>query len=105
MVSRREFLEVSAVATAGAFYRGELPDAPGAEQQGPLPPSIAALSSMRDRATPITLDERQARLEKARRLMREQRLNGVLLTGGTSLVYYTGIRWGLSERLLALVPR
>ncbi|HLB35953.1 MAG TPA: Xaa-Pro peptidase family protein [Gemmatimonadales bacterium] len=103
MVSRREFLEVSAVATAGAFYRGELPDAPGAEQQGPLPPSIAALSSMRDRATPITLDERQARLEKARRLMREQRLNGVLLTGGTSLVYYTGIRWGLSERLLALV--
>ncbi len=104
MVSRREFLQYSAVATAGAFYRGEFPDAPTPEQQaGPLPPSIAALSSMRDRATPITLEERRARIEKARRLMREQNLNGILLTGGTSLDYFTGIRWGLSERLLALV--
>jgi Xaa-Pro dipeptidase len=104
MVTRREFVEYSAVATAGAFYRGELPDAPAPQQQAePMPPSIAALSSMRERATPITLDERRARIEKARRLMREQSLNGILLTGGTSLDYYTGIRWGLSERLLALV--
>jgi len=104
MVTRREFVEYSAVATAGAFYRGELPDAPAPQQQaGPMPPSIAALTSMRDRATPITLEERRARIEKARRLMREQSLNGILLTGGTSLDYYTGIRWGLSERLLALV--
>ncbi|MBI2538053.1 MAG: aminopeptidase P family protein [Gemmatimonadetes bacterium] len=104
MTSRREFLQYSAAITAGAFYRGEFPDAVGAEQQaGSLPPSIAALASMRDRATPITVDERRARIEKARRLMREQSLNGILLTGGTSLDYFTGIRWGLSERLLALV--
>ncbi len=104
MTSRREFLQYSAAITAGAFYRGEFPDAVGAEQQaGPLPPSIAALSSMRDRARPITLEERRARIEKARALMRERSLNGILLTGGTSLEYFTGIRWGLSERLLALV--
>jgi len=104
MVTRREFVQYSAVAAAGAFYRGELPDAPAAEQQaGPLPPSIAALTSMRERATPITLEERRARIEKARRLMRDHTLNGMLLTGGTSLDYFTGIRWGGSERLLALV--
>lgn len=104
MTSRREFLQSSAALTAGVFYRGEFPDALEAERQaGPLPPSIAALASMRDRATPITVEERRARIENARRLMREQNLNGILLTGGTSLDYFTGIRWGLSERLLALV--
>ena len=105
MPSRREFLHASAALTAGAFYRGEFPESIEAEPQqaGPLPPSIAALTSMRDRATPISVEERRARIEKARRLMREQSLNGMLLTGGTTLVYFTGIRWGLSERMLALI--
>lgn len=103
MVTRREFLEYSTAATAGAWYRGELHEPPGPPQAGSLPPSIAALTSMRDRATPISVAERRARIDKARRLMREQSLSGILLTGGTSLEYFTGIRWGLSERLLALV--
>ena len=51
--------------------------------------------------TPITVAERQGRLEKARRLMREQGIDALMLTGGTSMVYFTGIQWGLSERLLA----
>jgi Xaa-Pro dipeptidase len=38
--------------------------------------------------------------------MGEQKLNAIILTGGTSLTYFTGIRWGLSERLFAVViPR
>ncbi len=33
-------------------------------------------------------------------------LGAVVLTGGTSLVYFTGVRWGTSERLFAVViPR
>jgi Xaa-Pro dipeptidase len=73
---------------------------------GPVPASIAALTSMRDRAKPITNDERRARIEKARRLMAENNLDAILLTGGTSLVYFTGLRWGNSERLLAiLIPK
>lgn len=68
-----------------------------------LPPSIAALTSMADRARPIQPDERRARIEKARRLMVEHRLDAILLTGGTSLAYFTGARWGNSERLMALV--
>ena len=33
-------------------------------------------------------------------------ISALYVTPGTSLYYFTGIRWGLSERLLALVvPR
>jgi Xaa-Pro dipeptidase len=72
-------------------------------QQAALPPSIAALTSMRDQATPITADERRGRIEKARRLMAERNIDALMLTGGTSLVYFSGMRWGLSERLFAMV--
>ncbi len=70
---------------------------------GPVPPSIAALTSMKGRAKPITNDERKARIERARALMAENKLDAVLLAGGTSLNYFTGIRWGNSERLFAVV--
>jgi Xaa-Pro dipeptidase len=49
------------------------------------------------------VEERVGRIEKARRLMREQRMDALLLTGGTSLLYFTNIRWGLSERMLSVV--
>jgi len=52
---------------------------------------------------PIGNEERAARLDQARRLMAETRIDALLLAGGTSLRYYTNIEWGLSERLLALV--
>jgi Xaa-Pro dipeptidase len=58
---------------------------------------------MRDGVRPISVEERRARLEKARRLMQEHDLDAMMLTGGTSMVYYTNMRWGLSERLLTLV--
>jgi Xaa-Pro dipeptidase len=70
---------------------------------GPVPPSIAALTSMRDRAKPITADERRARIERAKTIMADQKLDAIMLTGGTSLNYFTGIRWGNSERLFAVV--
>jgi Xaa-Pro dipeptidase len=61
---------------------------------------------MRDRATPITVDERRARVEKARRLMAETKIDALMLCQGTSLVYFTNIRWGGAERLFtAVIPR
>ncbi len=74
-----------------------------ANSHGLLPPSIAALKSMRDQAKPITSDERRARIEQARRLMTERQIDALMLMGGTSLVYFTGIRWGGGERLFALI--
>src|SRR5688572_4268193 len=58
---------------------------------------------MKGQATPISADERRARIEKARGLMRANNIDALMLTGGTSMVYFTGISWGLSERLLAAV--
>ena len=103
MISRRTFLGASAATLAGAAARPE--SAEGQRQQGgdDLPPSILALESMAGRATPITVAERQMRIEKARRLMAERDIDGIMLTGGTSTIYFTNIRWWISERLFAVV--
>jgi Xaa-Pro dipeptidase len=58
---------------------------------------------MKDQATPVTIDERRARIESARRLMAENRLDALMLMGGTSMTYFTGMRWGGGERLFALI--
>src|SRR5207245_9689402 len=68
-----------------------------------LPPSIASLTSMKDQAKPTTTEERGERQEKARRLMADNKLDAILLTEGTSLTYFSGIHWGGSERLFAMV--
>jgi len=105
MVSRRKFIGVSAMAVAGtachtpAARTGPEP----ANEEGPLPPAIAKLTSAKGQAQPITVDERRARIDRARALMHDNDLSAMMLTGGTSLDYFTGIQWGLSERLLAVV--
>jgi Xaa-Pro dipeptidase len=68
-----------------------------------LPPSLARLKSRKTEATPITLEERRERQEHARRLMSENALDAIVLMEGTSLTYFTGIRWWGGERLFALV--
>lgn len=65
-------------------------------------PPIGQLRSRRAEARPIPNAERQARVERARRLMRENHLDAIALAGGSSLLYFSGIRWGLSERLFVL---
>ena len=55
------------------------------------------------RAAPIGSHERQHRLEHARRLMHERGHDALLVTAGASLRYFTGIPWGPSERLVALL--
>ncbi len=103
--SRRSFLGATA-ATAAALATGARPaDAQARTPAAPgdLPPAIKALKSMKSLATPISVDERRARIEKAKRLMRENRIDALMLNGGTSMEYFTGIRWGLSERMLAAV--
>ena len=100
MSSRRQFLRLTGTA-AGVALAG-LPKV--AAQEAPeLPSSIAELPSLRSQARPITVDERKQRIERARQLMRDNRLGGVFMIGGTSLLYFTGIRWWNSERLGALL--
>jgi len=112
MINRRSFVKMGSVAAGTTLAAACAPDSrtsaasgtsAAASVAGTEPPSIAALTSMRDQATPISADERRARIEKARRLMAERKIDALMLTGGTSLVYFSGIRWGLSERLFAMV--
>lgn len=102
MVSRRRFLQVGGTAvTATIATRTRASENP--ENTPKEPPSIAQLPSLKDEAQPITVEERSARQEKARRLMHANHLDAILLMGGTSLAYFTGINWWVSERMFAMV--
>jgi len=101
-MNRRKFIGASAALTVlwrtpSLFAQREQ------SSDAPPPASIAALTSMRDQARPITNEERRARIEKAKRLMVEHKIGALVLTGGTSLVYFAGMRWGGGERLFACV--
>jgi Xaa-Pro dipeptidase len=101
MPTRREFLGAASAGMLATRLPAGPADSP--PQQDPLPPSIAALTSVKDRMRPITVEERDARVARARRLMADGRIDALLLTGGTSLRYFTNIQWGLSERLFAVI--
>lgn len=103
MLSRRKFLGASAAAVAGTVAAPRTVEAEPPQQGEDLPPSILALQSMADKATPITLEERQARIEKAQGLMHDENIDAVMLTGGTSMIYYTNVSWGLSERMFTVI--
>jgi Xaa-Pro dipeptidase len=103
MISRRAFLGVSAATLATATSYPSALDAQGHQGEQDLPPSILALTSVKDRATPITVAERQVRIDQARRLMSRHGLDAIMLAGGTSMLYFTNVRWWLSERLFAVI--
>jgi Xaa-Pro dipeptidase len=101
MISRRKFLEWSATSAGVAALAA--PKLHAESQDIPLPPSIVALKSRKDEATPITREERQEREERARKLMAENSLDAMVLMTGTSLQYFSGIHWWGSERMFTLV--
>src|SRR5713226_826755 len=83
-----------------------LPELPA--QQRELPAPFEKLKPVRDRIRPITAAEYRGRIQLAQRFMTEAKpaFAALYITPGTSLYYFTGIHWALSERLLALViPR
>ncbi|HQZ39122.1 MAG TPA: Xaa-Pro peptidase family protein [Vicinamibacterales bacterium] len=104
MLSRRSFLRLSSLGAGVAWSpRLQAQRAGGAPPPGPLPPSIAALPSMKDRARPFTHQERLARVEKAKRLMAAERIDAILLNGGSSPQYFANVSLGGGERLWALL--
>jgi Xaa-Pro dipeptidase len=104
--SRREFLKNTATASALAMapLARSLPEGDSAA----LPAAFASLKPLGARIHPITAEEYHERLLHAQKLMLEMapKYDALFVAPGTSLYYFTGIRWGTSERLLALVlPR
>ncbi len=98
MLNRRRFLLTSAATAAAA---PALSLAQQSHQPDHLPTAIAALTSRRAEATPITLAEREQRLDRARALMHQNHIDAIVIATGTSLNYFTGLRWGQSERFFA----
>jgi Xaa-Pro dipeptidase len=114
-IPRRVFLR-STAAALGLAASGKMASAQNATDRpgGPPPPqrassdvpaAIKALTPLTAGVVPITDAERLQRIANAQRLMREQRLDAVMLEGGNSLYYFTGVRWGVSERpFVAVIP-
>jgi Xaa-Pro dipeptidase len=104
MPSRRSFLLAASAAVAAPSLRLEAQRPTGG---GPssikLPPAIAALTSRKSEPLPITLEEREHRVEHARELLAKTKIDALVICTGTSLTYFTGLRWGQSERFFAWV--
>ena len=108
MISRRRFLGSSAAAMvvsrmSGAAASDGQRGSRDSASAGPVPPALAGLTSMRSQARPITNDERRARIERARQLMAQSKMDALMLAGGTSMSYFANMRWGGSERLFAVI--
>jgi Xaa-Pro dipeptidase len=58
---------------------------------------------MLDGIQPITVAERRARIEKAQRLMRENKIGAIVLEGGASMFYFSGTRWNPGDHAFVLV--
>jgi Xaa-Pro aminopeptidase len=94
MLSRRGFLRAAAgaplIAAAGDW---------------PSTGSAAELKSMTADVKPISVDERRARIAKVQMLMGQRKVAALLIEPGSTLDYFTGIRWRRSERItLAIIP-
>ena len=94
---RRDFLRLSA-GLAGFAFSG-----PNLFQQRETPASIRKLKKMTDGVVPISLDERKARIAKAQHLMEQNKIDAIYIESGTSMYYFTGMRWGGSERMFAVI--
>ena len=104
--SRREFLKATVTASALAMTPQNV--SRPVRQAESLPEAFSGLKPLGSRAHPITAEEYLGRLQHAQRLMSEltPKYDALFMAPGTSLYYFNGIRWGMSERLLALLlPR
>src|SRR5687768_3802602 len=109
-MNRRRFVTSSAALAGAAAFTpiGADPSrALGMTQQQqpepPLPEAVRNLRPMTPAPVSITDDERRARIEKARRLLRDNGMAAMFLEPGSSMFYYTGVQWGLSERTFGVV--
>jgi Xaa-Pro dipeptidase len=120
--SRRRFLQQSIAATSLGVFAEPTRAIALSQVHSPgdsLPPAFEKLAPVGSRVHPITAAEFSDRVAHAQRVMADpklqaadststppQKYDALFFAPGTSLYYFTGVHWGLSERLLGLViPR
>jgi len=104
--TRRRFLQSVAAVSPLALAPAALAESEPPQQKPAA--DFSGLKPLGDRVKPITPEEFHERLNRAQKLMGELKpgFDALFFAPGTSLYYFTGIRWGLSERLVGLVlPR
>ncbi|HEV7388919.1 MAG TPA: Xaa-Pro peptidase family protein [Gemmatimonadaceae bacterium] len=96
-MERREFIQRGASLVGAAALTGM--DARPALAQ----PATAGATRRPDPPPPISESERIARREKAQTLMKQLGISAMLIEPGANMLYFTGMEWGRSERLFALL--
>jgi Xaa-Pro dipeptidase len=102
--NRRKFLS-TALLTAGTLgLGGKVLANESVNKYGiNLPKSIEDLAPMKEGVVPITVDERKQRIAKAQSIMEKEKIDAIFLEGTVSCFYFTGMRWGQSERTFGVV--
>jgi Xaa-Pro dipeptidase len=109
-ISRRDVLKTASLASGSMAAKSMfgLSQHTAQNHWQSLPAAFDKLKPLGDRVKPITTEELQGRVIHAQQLMTDARprFEALLVTPGTTLLYYTGMEWWPSERILALlVPR
>ena len=102
--NRRNFLS-TALLTAGTLGLGGkvLANDSAKRYAIDLPKSIEDLTPMKEGVVPITVEERKQRIAKAQAIMEQEKIDAIFLEGTVSCFYFTGMRWGQSERTFGVV--
>jgi len=101
--NRRDFFRNSGTAALGAALAGGASPMRVEAADAVLPAPIADLKPMTSGVTPISVEERKVRIAKAQALLVENDMQALLMASGTSLEYFTGARWGISERFFGCI--
>jgi Xaa-Pro aminopeptidase len=95
--TRRSFIKTGTISLAALGLGPKIQAAPAA----PLPSQ--ELENLVKGVQPLGPEDYAARIDKARRLMAERGFDAIFIGGGTNLVYFTKVRWWLSERVFGVV--
>jgi Xaa-Pro dipeptidase len=100
-LKRRNFIHLStwlAGSMTTGFQSIPISGENGSRGREPLDPTTQDI-------VPITLSERKERVARAQRLLMQNKMDALVLEGGTSMEYFTGISWWPSERtMVAVIP-
>jgi Xaa-Pro dipeptidase len=101
---RRNFIQLSTLVAGTALTAGFKSIQTTRENAGNRA-GKEILSSVTPDFTPISMNERKERIAKAQRLLLQNKMEALVLEGGTSMEYFTGISWWVSERtMVAVIP-
>jgi Xaa-Pro dipeptidase len=101
-MKRKDFLTLSAIA-AGTGTLAALNACASPQKDQDMNTVLDNLQPMTDGVQPITLAEREERIKKAQQLLKEAGMAALVLDSGTTMNYFTGIRWVRSERTMVVV--